>query len=478
MAVGSACHNATRWQRRSDENAMAKIIKKEHSGVSRPPTGGGSRVIKAEHTGSRSAVIKVDPRSAEGAGSKIIKAQGASGPVEGDTDVAQEAVDEAAAGLALEDTEALDLPEEGGAELEDFEGETDAGADELAGEDADVDGVEDLEDEDAEFEDEDAGDEVEAGDPAATSGAPAASEEDSPYAREAVDDEEVLAAIGADEAELSARALDAAVAEARASGAPTADPFSEPSSTEELPLPREGSAVHRNVLPRENSAVHRNVLPRENSALHTSPFAEPEATPELPREQSALRRRATPRNDEQVEGMARSFIARAQNEARALHEAVEQEIAQALADAETRGHAEGRTRMAQLNERVEHLAEGLLKEVEPQAVEAAIAVARQLIDAELKAHPEAMVAVVRQALMSARQQRDVYIRVNPVHAETLRAHKREVVDVLGRAKDIDVREDPDLEPGGCMVETEIGTIDARLETQFEALVRHLTGGAR
>ncbi|MFH1810806.1 MAG: FliH/SctL family protein [Pseudomonadota bacterium] len=157
---------------------------------------------------------------------------------------------------------------------------------------------------------------------------------------------------------------------------------------------------------------------------------------------------------------------------------MEHEIASALVEAEKHGHSTGMAQTKQLLERVEHLADGLLKEVEPQAVEAAIAVARQLIEAELAEHPRAIVAVVRQALLSARQQRDVFVRVNPVHVETLREHRREVVDVLGRAKDIDVREDPDLAPGGCMVETEIGTIDARLETQFEALVRHLTGGGR
>jgi hypothetical protein len=46
----------------------------------------------------------------------------------------------------------------------------------------------------------------------------------------------------------------------------------------------------------------------------------------------------------------------------------------------------------------------------------------------------------------------------------------------GRAKDIDLRGDQSIKRGGCIIDTEIGTIDAQLETQLEQVTTILLGG--
>jgi len=57
----------------------------------------------------------------------------------------------------------------------------------------------------------------------------------------------------------------------------------------------------------------------------------------------------------------------------------------------------------------------------------------------------------------------------------LREHKRELIDQLGRAKDIEIREDDALTQGSMIIETDAGTIDARLETQLQVIERVLMG---
>ncbi len=356
---------------------MAKIIKKEGRGAGRPAPRSGSRVIKADVSGSRSGVLKADAVSESTGKRKLIKAQQLA------VEDATEKVDRK---LAAEQAEIAAME----AELErDLAADAEVGGEHL-------DEAEEL-------------DEVD----------------------ETGGDDDDDAELGADD-----------------------DGGENETGFEDLESPPAAAA-----LPREGSAVHRNVAAEAE--------AEARVQPKWP----------SARDGSEAKNTARAIVEKAHHAATALAQAVEAEVAQSITQARQQGHADGLAQTHDLEEKVAHLSEGLLREVEAQAVEASIKIARSLIQAELDAHPESIVSVVRQALSSSRQQREVNIRVNPVHAETLKDNKRELVDVLGRAKDVDVREDADLEPGGCMVETEIGTIDARLETQFEALVRQLTGGS-
>ena len=244
----------------------------------------------------------------------------------------------------------------------------------------------------------------------------------------------------------------------------------------------EGSALHRMPKPDGPQAY---ADPREGSALHRLNLPEIDETNAKPSDERAESSKAkvmlTPqwpqaRDSSESVDAARTIIARAKKKAEARYQSVEQEIAEAMASQKQRGLDEGLQQTQVLQQKVQQLAEGLQREVEGQALEAAVKIARRLLEAELESNPEAIVSVVHQALDSARQQPEIFVRVNPVHIEVLRANKASIIDALGRAKDLDFREDPDLKPGGCMVETEVGTIDARLSTQFDVLALQLTGG--
>lgn len=40
---------------------------------------------------------------------------------------------------------------------------------------------------------------------------------------------------------------------------------------------------------------------------------------------------------------------------------------------------------------------------------------------------------------------------------------------MGRSVDIAIRDDADIEAGSCVIQTEFGTVDAQLRTQYEML---------
>ncbi len=97
----------------------------------------------------------------------------------------------------------------------------------------------------------------------------------------------------------------------------------------------------------------------------------------------------------------------------------------------------------------------------------------KIIGQELQQNPKTIVSVVRNALSHARQQREILVRINPDDAEVLHQNRNRLLEMLARAQTVDIREDASVTRGGCVVVTELGTIEASLERQLEALAAAL-----
>jgi flagellar assembly protein FliH len=91
----------------------------------------------------------------------------------------------------------------------------------------------------------------------------------------------------------------------------------------------------------------------------------------------------------------------------------------------------------------------------------ALALAERLLADRLEADPTRVRAIVREALDRVRRASRVRVRVHP-------ADRAALGDL-----DAEVLEDPSIERGGCVVESELGEVDARLEVRLEALARAL-----
>ena len=68
------------------------------------------------------------------------------------------------------------------------------------------------------------------------------------------------------------------------------------------------------------------------------------------------------------------------------------------------------------------------------------------------------------------------IQVHPAQVEVLRQRARELD--LSSTCEIQVMADAALVLGDCLIESELGLVDARLETQFAVIERVLLRGAR
>ena len=194
----------------------------------------------------------------------------------------------------------------------------------------------------------------------------------------------------------------------------------------------------------------------------------------------ALQRRAPIIRNDVIEARseAQTIRERAEAEAEQMREQARQEAEALKVKAREQGYKEGCDKGAAQLSQVVAQASIRLTQIEEQAIaqlrDLALAIARKILGCELQARPEVVVSIIKQALSDkARQRRELVLRVNPEDLAVVREHRSELLEVLSRAKEITVREDPDVARFGVVIETDAGTIDAQLETQLAVFERVL-----
>ncbi len=115
----------------------------------------------------------------------------------------------------------------------------------------------------------------------------------------------------------------------------------------------------------------------------------------------------------------------------------------------------------------------LLTELQPYVVRIAIEVARRIVRRELTTDPGLITRTAETALEQMMTASQVTVRVHPLDAQVLRATLSEVVPAPDQAEAIEIVPDGSIEPGGCVVESDRGIVDARLRTQFETMQARL-----
>jgi type III secretion protein L len=113
--------------------------------------------------------------------------------------------------------------------------------------------------------------------------------------------------------------------------------------------------------------------------------------------------------------------------------------------------------------------DSLQAEYETELVKLAVQIARKIIGEELRTHPEAVVGIVRESLRSVRHERSLTIQVNPKDLAEVQPRLDRLQEAAGPGRHMQVVPDPAVSPGGCIVESDVGIIDARLETQLKCL---------
>jgi len=128
--------------------------------------------------------------------------------------------------------------------------------------------------------------------------------------------------------------------------------------------------------------------------------------------------------------------------------------------------AQYRADLESLVERIEAERRRIWEEAEPQIVAFVLEIAQRVIKEEAEVNRNVALSVLRNALRRVVDTENVRIRLNLDDLETVRASREELMALVDGIRHLEIVEDRRVGPGGCVIDTNAGTIDARLETQF------------
>lgn len=111
----------------------------------------------------------------------------------------------------------------------------------------------------------------------------------------------------------------------------------------------------------------------------------------------------------------------------------------------------------------------LMKAMEGELIDLALKISAKIIGRDLERDPMVVAEIAATAIETARASKAMVLRVNPKDGATLRAAKPKLMELIGRTVEVSIRDDADVEPGGCVIQTEFGTIDGQIKTQYQML---------
>jgi len=198
---------------------------------------------------------------------------------------------------------------------------------------------------------------------------------------------------------------------------------------------------------------------------------------------------------DRARGEASVIISNAREEAQMIKANAEEEANKLIPTVIDQGHREGlqlafrETEEQRKKARLEYeqfIATGtkekaeLIRSAETEIVKLAIAVAEKILTREIKTDPTIILDIAREALILAGEAENVRVMVNPDDADTVKYFVPQLIEPDQNVGNITIESDRRIDQGGCLIETEKGIVDARLQTRrfnIEGAVREVLNHA-
>jgi type III secretion protein L len=176
---------------------------------------------------------------------------------------------------------------------------------------------------------------------------------------------------------------------------------------------------------------------------------------------------------------ARDVVSIAQERARQIIEEAQREGETIREQARQEGQAQGLAEWNRILADAGKRADELTRSWEETMLRLSVRVAEKIVGEQLRLHPDTIVEIVREVLKNVRPGKHLTIQVNPSDAQRVRARIDRLRETLGTRGEIEIVAMASVPAGGCVIDSELGIIDARLETQLkcleEVLVRGVSG---
>jgi flagellar assembly protein FliH len=111
----------------------------------------------------------------------------------------------------------------------------------------------------------------------------------------------------------------------------------------------------------------------------------------------------------------------------------------------------------------------IVKDAESEILRLALKVAEQIIRSEVSLHRDVSLNIVSDAISRVSDREQVIIRVNKEDIEHIKKYKDRIGNIVDGIKSLSIVEDPGVDAGGCIIETNLGYVDARISTKIAAI---------
>jgi len=163
----------------------------------------------------------------------------------------------------------------------------------------------------------------------------------------------------------------------------------------------------------------------------------------------------------------------AEEEAARIVREAKEEAEKIRGEARDAGYEEGLGKLADLLVEFQKKRDKMMEDSRSDLLRLSVRIAEKIVGRELAENEDALGDVVIKAIRGIRHEKRIQIRVHPDDLDRIRSQKERIENEVGTGKEIEFREDRSISAGGCIVETDLGIIDARLDTQLRVLEKAL-----
>jgi flagellar assembly protein FliH len=111
----------------------------------------------------------------------------------------------------------------------------------------------------------------------------------------------------------------------------------------------------------------------------------------------------------------------------------------------------------------------IIKDAESEILRLSVKIAEQIIRSEVSLHRDVCLNIVAEAIARVSDREQIIVRVNREDADYIKRYKDRIAGILDGVKSFSILEDSTIEPGGCIIETNLGFIDAKISTKLKSI---------
>lgn len=185
---------------------------------------------------------------------------------------------------------------------------------------------------------------------------------------------------------------------------------------------------------------------------------------------------------EQAQQQAAAIVQEAKQQAEAVVQAAHAEGEAIKEDARRQGYHEGlqqaekeaqeiRRQAQQVLQQAEQIRQQTFDRMEQEIIALAVEMAEKFLATQLRLDEEIVLDTAKEALKLVRDREQVTLYVHPQEADLYLGSKQELEQILSDRAQLSIILDEQVKPGGCLVQSEQGMVDATVDTRWQQILK-------